>query len=79
MVIECLVTQINARREVDKYQNQRLANMKTKDYDLDFLIKIKERHSQMGNLHLKIQNYLTWKKPSCTLCRCLALGLTRNR
>ena len=35
--------------------------MKTNDYALDFLLKIKERHSKMENLHyieLKLQNYL---------------------
>ena len=59
MVIECLVTQINSRAVshhmliMFRAIYYLLFKMKTKDYALDFLMKIKERHSQMEKLHYK--------------------------
>ena len=40
---------------------KRLVKIKTKEYALDYLLKLKGKHSKMSNLHyseLKIQNYL---------------------
>jgi hypothetical protein len=44
------------------YSFKRLVKIKMKEFTLDYLLEIKQRHSKMDNLHyaeLKMQNYLT--------------------
>ena len=48
-------------KEKSDYSFKRLVKIKTKEYALDYLMKIKERHSKMEKLEyveLKLQNYL---------------------
>ena len=47
-------------KEMSDYSFKRLVKIKTKEYALDFLMKIKEKHSKMKKLdyvELKLQNY----------------------
>ena len=49
-------------KEKSEYSFKRLVKIKMKEYTLDYLLNIKEKHSKMENLHyteLKLQNYLT--------------------
>ena len=48
-------------KEQSDFSFKRLVKIKTKEYAIDFLMKIKERHSKMEKLdyiELKLQNYL---------------------
>ena len=48
-------------KQKSDFSFKRLVKMKTKEYALDFLMKIKEKHSKMEKLdyvELKLQNYL---------------------
>ena len=47
------------KRSHDSFK--RYVKIKTKEYSLDYLLKLKEKHSKMENLdyiELKLQNYL---------------------